>query len=81
MKIPRDLSGAELVKALRRVGYETNRQTGSHIRLVTTERGQHHVTIPNHNPIKIGTLSGILGDVAAHLEISREELARRLFGA
>jgi predicted RNA binding protein YcfA (HicA-like mRNA interferase family) len=81
MKTPRDLSGADLVKALRRVGYETSRQTGSHIRLVTTERGQHHITIPNHNPIKVGTLSGILGDVAAHLEISRDELARRLFEA
>jgi len=53
----------------------------SHIHLVTTERGRHHVTVPNHNPIKIGTLSGILGDVSAHLEISRDELTRRLFGA
>jgi predicted RNA binding protein YcfA (HicA-like mRNA interferase family) len=81
MKLPRDLSGAELAKTLRRVGYETSRQTGSHIRLVTMERGQHHVTVPNHNPIKIGTLSGVLGDVAAHLDIPREELARRLFGS
>ena len=69
-----------MVKALRQVGYETSRQTGSHIRMVTTEHGQHHVTIPNHHPIKVGTLSGILGDVAAHLEISRDELVQRLFG-
>lgn len=69
-----------MAKALRRVGYETSRQSGSHIRLTTAERGQHHVTVPNHNPIKLGTLSGILGDVAAHLEISRDELVRRLFG-
>jgi predicted RNA binding protein YcfA (HicA-like mRNA interferase family) len=81
MKIPRDLSGADLVKALRRVGYETSRQTGSHIRMTSSEHGQHHVTIPNHNPIKVGTLSGLLGDVAAHLEISRDDLIRRLFGA
>ena len=81
MRIPRDLSGTDLVKALRRVGYESSRQAGSHIRLVTTEHGQHHVTVPNHNPLKVGTLSGILGDVAAHLEISRDELARRLFGS
>jgi predicted RNA binding protein YcfA (HicA-like mRNA interferase family) len=81
MKLPRDLSGADLAKALRRVGYETSRQTGSHIRMVTTERGQHHVTVPNHNPIKVGTLSGILNDIAAHLEIGREELAQRLFGS
>jgi len=81
MKLPRDLSGAELAKALRLAGYQTSRQTGSHIRLETTERGQHHVTVPNHHSLKVGTLSGILGDVASHLEISREELARRLFGA
>jgi predicted RNA binding protein YcfA (HicA-like mRNA interferase family) len=80
MKLPRDLSGADLAKALRRVGYETSRQSGSHIRLATTEHGQHHVTVPNHNPIKLGTLSGILDDVASHLEISRDELACRLFG-
>ena len=80
MKLPRDLSGAALAKALRRVGYQTSRQTGSHIRLVTTGNRQHHVTVPNHDPLKVGTLSGVLGDVAAHLEISREELFSRLFG-
>jgi hypothetical protein len=48
--------------------------------LSTKERVQHHVTIPNHDPIKVGTLAGILNDVAAHLEISREELIQRLFG-
>jgi predicted RNA binding protein YcfA (HicA-like mRNA interferase family) len=79
MKLPRDISGAELVRALRRIGYETVRQSGSHIRLATTRGGEHHVTVPNHNAIKIGTLSGILGDVAAHLQISREDLARQLF--
>jgi len=47
MKLRRDLLGTELAKALRRVGYQTIRQSGSHIRLVTTERGQHHVTVPN----------------------------------
>jgi predicted RNA binding protein YcfA (HicA-like mRNA interferase family) len=80
MKLPRDLSGAELVKVLRRAGYEMTRQTGSHIRIGTSERGQHHVTVPNHNSIKIGTLAGILSDVAEHLEISRDELVQRLFG-
>jgi predicted RNA binding protein YcfA (HicA-like mRNA interferase family) len=80
MKLPRDLSGADLAKALRRLGYEISRQTGSHIRMVTTEGGQHHVTVPNHHPLKVGTLAGILGDVADHLHTSREELSRRLFG-
>lgn len=80
MKLPRDLSGADLAKALRRLGYQTTRQTGSHLRLTTSERGQHHLTVPNHDPIKIGTLSGILADVAAHFQLTREELAQRLFG-
>jgi hypothetical protein len=37
------------------------------------------VTIPAHDPLKVGTLAGILGDISAHLQISREELLRRLF--
>jgi len=78
MRLPRDISGPDLARALRKLGYEITRQTGSHLRLTTTERGQHHVTIPNHDPIKVGTLSGILGDVAAHFKISREELALRV---
>jgi predicted RNA binding protein YcfA (HicA-like mRNA interferase family) len=80
MKLPRDISGAELARTLRKLGYAVTRQTGSHLRLTTNERGQHHVTIPNHDPIKVGTLSGILGDVAGHFEISRDELIQRLFG-
>jgi len=69
-----------LHKRLGRLGYAVTRQTGSHLRLTTSERDQHHVTIPNHDPLKVGTLAGILNDVAAHLEISREELVQRLFG-
>jgi predicted RNA binding protein YcfA (HicA-like mRNA interferase family) len=55
MKPPRDLSGPELAKLLRAVGYEITRQTGSHLRLTTRERGEHHVTVPNHSPLKVGT--------------------------
>jgi predicted RNA binding protein YcfA (HicA-like mRNA interferase family) len=80
MKLPRDISGADLAKRLKRLGYGVTRQTGSHLRLTTTERGQHHVTIPNHDSLKLGTLAGILGDVAAHFQISRDELIRRVFG-
>jgi len=54
VKIPRDLSGSELVKALRAPGYERVLQDGSHIRLTTQQGNQHHVTVPNHNPIKLG---------------------------
>lgn len=79
MKLPRDLSGQELVKALERLGYEVSRQTGSHIRLTTQHNGEHHITIPAHDPIKIGTLNAILRDVADHADLSREELLEELF--
>ena len=80
MKLPRDLSGAELAKALQRVGYQVTRQAGSHLRLTTALPAQHHITIPLHDQLKVGTLAAILGDVAEHLKVSREELLRRLFG-
>jgi hypothetical protein len=35
---------------------------------------------PSHDQLKVGTLAAILGDVAEHLKVSREELLRRLFG-
>jgi predicted RNA binding protein YcfA (HicA-like mRNA interferase family) len=80
MKLPRDLSGADLVKALARVGYRVTRQTGSHVRLTTDTPSRHHVTVPAHDSLKIGTLAGILSDVAVHLKISRDELQQKLFG-
>ena len=79
MRLPRDLSGDELARALGRFGYEISRQTGSHLRLTTHREGEHHVTVPRHAGLRIGTLAGILGDVARHLGLSREELAARLF--
>ncbi len=60
MKLPRDVSGPELVKALRVLGYVLDRQRGSHVRVTTQRDGEHHEAIPNHHPIKVGTLSGIL---------------------
>jgi len=79
MKAPRNLSGKELVKKLKKLGYESTRQVGSHIRLTTQENGEHHITIPGHNPLKIGTLSSILKDIAEHFKITKEELLERLF--
>ena len=60
MKLPRDLSGADLVKALGRIGYRVTRQTGSHIRLTLDSHTQHRVTIPAHDPLKLGTLAAKL---------------------
>ena len=80
MRLPRDLSGSDLAQALRKLGYSITRQTGSHLRLTTHEQGEHHLTIPQHAALRIGTLSAILADVAAHFEISRKQLLDRLFG-
>ena len=79
MKLPRDLSGQDLVKSLKIFVYEVSHQTGSHIRLTTQQQGEHHITIPAHNPLKIGTLNAILKDVANHLGLDREELRNQLF--
>ena len=80
MKLPRDLSGAQLAKALAKVGYRVTRQTGSHMRLSTLHPQEHHVTIPAHDPLKVGTLAAILGEVATNLGADRDELLRQLFG-
>lgn len=78
MKLPRDLRGTDLQKALRRLGYEATRQSGSHIRVPTQVNGEHHEVIPQHDPIKVKTLSSILKSIASHHGLSVEELLRRL---
>jgi predicted RNA binding protein YcfA (HicA-like mRNA interferase family) len=79
MKIPRDIGASELIRALRVLGYESVRQDGSHIRLTTTRDGTHHVTVPNHRPLKTGTLlGGVLKPVAAHHKLTVEELLANL---
>ena len=80
MRLPRDLSGTDLAKALARVGYQVTRQSGSHVRLTTDTPSQHRVTIPAHDSLKVGTLAGIHSDVAGHLKLSRDELLQKLFG-
>jgi predicted RNA binding protein YcfA (HicA-like mRNA interferase family) len=80
MKLPRDVSGAELAKLLATLGYRVTRQSGSHIRLTCQEPKQHHVTIPNHADLRVGTLAGIIGEVAANRAVSRDELVQTLFG-
>ena len=79
MKLPREISGDELAKRLDKYGYRITRQTGSHMRLTTTLQGEHHITIPSHKYLKIGTLSSILGDVAVHLKMDKRDLAEELF--
>ena len=78
MKVPRDVSGAALVAALRRMGYEKARQRGSHVRITTQECGEHHEVIPLHDPIRAKTLSSILKSVARHHSIGVQQLLHKL---
>ena len=80
MRLPRDLSGSDLAQTLGNLGYSITRQTSSHLRLTTQQHGEHHLTIPQHDPLRVGTLSAILADVADHFKITREQLLNRLFG-
>ncbi len=80
MTLPRDVSGEELASGLARYGYEVTRQTGSHMRLTSTFKGNaHHITIPRHNPLRVGTFSQILNEVCSYLEVQREDLIKKLF--
>ena len=79
MRLPRDLSGRDLVRALKSLGYTISRQTGSHLRLTTHQHGEHHITIPNHDALRVGTLAAILSDVANHFGITRDEVVKRVF--
>ena len=78
MRLPRDINGVDLAKALSKLGYTQSRQTGSHMRLTTQVEGEHHVTIPRHDPLKIGTLKSILDSVAEHHHLTRDQLLQTL---
>jgi predicted RNA binding protein YcfA (HicA-like mRNA interferase family) len=78
MKLPRDIDGPSLVKALGVLGYEATRQKGSHIRVTTQRDGENHEVIPWHHPIKTGTFASILKRIAAHHRLTVEELLEML---
>jgi predicted RNA binding protein YcfA (HicA-like mRNA interferase family) len=80
MRIHRDISGEDLIKLVKPYGYIVTRQTGSHIRLSTEQNGQHHITVPRHDPLRIGTLASILADIASHFNLTKQELFMELFG-
>ena len=80
MKLPRDISGTELADLLTRYGYSVTRQTGSHLRLTTKIGGEHHLTIPDHSSLRVGTLSAILSEAARHLKRDKFDLIRELWG-
>jgi predicted RNA binding protein YcfA (HicA-like mRNA interferase family) len=78
MKLPRDIDGSHLVKALSVLGYEPTRQKGSHIRITTRRDGENHEVIPYHDPIKTGTLASILKRIAAHHRMTVADLLKTL---
>ena len=78
-RIPRGVSGEVLISRLADFDYAPTRRSGSHVRLTTSKNGVHHVTVPLHRSLKVGTLSGILAEVAEHLEISKADLITRIF--
>lgn len=80
MKLPRDLDGESLIRALARIGYSKTRQAGSHVRMTLHDLPEHHVTVPLHSPLRVGTLAAVLGDVASRQGVDRVSLLERLFG-
>lgn len=75
MKIPRDLYGCNLAAALcRRWGYQKVNQVGSHIILQTESPRHHRLSVPDHKPLRLGTLNGILRDVSAVKGVTREDI-------
>ncbi|OYW75606.1 MAG: hypothetical protein B7Z37_12610 [Verrucomicrobia bacterium 12-59-8] len=71
MKTLRDVNGPEAVRALRRLGLESIRQTGSHFIM---RRGAKTVVVPQHKPIKPGSLRGVLDQAGVTLDEFTKEL-------
>ena len=79
MKLPRDASGRDVVKALcRDWGYRVVHQVGSHVILQTEEPLPHRLSVPDHNPIRPGTLNSIVRDVARHKGVDRLRIMQTL---
>jgi predicted RNA binding protein YcfA (HicA-like mRNA interferase family) len=79
LKLPRELSGRELPRVLwARWAYRQVNQVGSHIILQTGTPQHHRISIPDHKPLRIGTLNAILRQVAAAKGVIREDLLATL---
>lgn len=78
MKLPRGVSADRLIRVLVRLGYSVVRQRGSHARLRHSGPPSHTITIPLHNPLKVGTLHGILSEVSQMRSITIESIAELL---
>lgn len=54
------ISGLKVVKALAKLGYEVDHQTGSHVILRQSKEPYRRLTVPNHREISKGTLRAII---------------------
>lgn len=73
-KLPRNISGEELVRRLGRLDYYEERRHGSHAVLLTERHGGHRCFIAMHRAIKPGTLESILKNIAKHHRLALDEL-------
>jgi len=71
MKLPRDLSGREVCRALQRLGFEFRRQTGSHRHYA---KGPLHPCVPMHEAVCPKTLQSILKQAGITIEELLENL-------
>jgi predicted RNA binding protein YcfA (HicA-like mRNA interferase family) len=79
MKIPRDVSGTHLANVrCRRWQYAKVHQVGSHIILETSEPTHQRIAIPEHDPVRLGTLISILRAVARHKGVTRDAIIASL---
>ncbi|MBE7539808.1 MAG: type II toxin-antitoxin system HicA family toxin [Bryobacterales bacterium] len=79
MRLPRDLCGRDLARVLcARWAYTKVNEVGSHIILQTETPRHHRVSVPNHKPLRIGTLNAILREVAVAKGITREDILATL---
>jgi predicted RNA binding protein YcfA (HicA-like mRNA interferase family) len=77
--LPRDLYGRDLVRVLcTQWAYQKVNQVGSHIILQTETPRHHRLAVPDHKPLRLGTLNAILREVAAAKDVTREDLLATL---
>ena len=79
MRLPRDLSGSDLIKVLcKHYGYSQVDKEGSHVLLQTKQLRHHRIAIPEHKSLRLGTLNAILNAVARIQGIEKAEILDKL---
>lgn len=62
------LSGAQAVAAFHKIGYQVDRQRGSHIILRHSRPPYRRLSVPNHRELAKGTLRTLIREVGLTLE-------------